>query len=299
MSVSAVKPPLWVWPARLAGLSALLLGLLLPGGYLWWRSVVAMPTEQLVEVKDLRPTMMLLPVGTFQMGSAEDDSSAFPDEQPRHQVEITQRFAISETEVTQAQYLAVMKENPSTFKDRDDWKKRPVEGVSWRGAIEYCNRLSVAVGLEQCYQVQGEKVTWTKGLGCRGYRLPTEAEWEYAARSDEGTQYAGSNQADEVAWFGEGPEKGGTHEVRGKKSNQWGLYDLSGNVWEWVWDSYDAYRAGSQKNPVGPLLGGHDPVIRGGYWANEAQSVRVADRGGHSPGARFQRVGLRLARSYP
>lgn len=298
MSLSAIKPPLWVWSARIVGLAALLLGLLLPGGYLGWRSVAGMPIKQVVSVKDLRPTMMVLPAGKFQMGSPEDDQTVIR-EYPRHEVELTQRLGISETEVTQAQYLAVMKKNPSHFRDRDGWENRPVEQVSWFDAIEYCNQLSVMEGKEPCYLVQGKRVEWPKGLACPGYRLPTEAEWEYAARADEGTEYAGSHKAEEVAWFGENEVRGSTHEVKGKKPNQWGLYDLSGNVEEWVWDLYNEYQSGPETNPVGPLLDGPFRMLRGGSWNTLARSVRAAHRSMFSPEGHYQGVGFRLARSYP
>jgi formylglycine-generating enzyme required for sulfatase activity len=143
-------------------------------------------------------------------------------------------------------------------------------------------------------------VKWPQGVDCRGYRLPTEAEWEYAARADEGTVYAGSNKAEDVAWFSKNSE-GETHEVKSKEKlpNQWGLYDLSGNVMEWVWDEYGPYKAESSKNPVGPLLDGSRRVYRGGSWDDVAGRVRVAYRSRLAPGYGGWYLGFRLVRSYP
>jgi formylglycine-generating enzyme required for sulfatase activity len=207
---------------------------------------------------------------------------------------------MSETEVTQEQYQAVMGINPSHFKDRKNWQQHPVEEVSWLDAVQYCNKLSVAEEKEPCYQIEGKQVKWAKGLACKGYRLPTDAEWEYAARAEEGTTYAGSNRAEEVGWFGEKPWTGSAHEVKRKKPNQWGLYDMSGNVWEWVWDEYSvAYKEGVQVDPTGPLLDGSLRVLRGGFWCSDAEGLRIADRGWGDPGLCGPTQGFRLSRSYP
>ena len=233
------------------------------------------------------------------MGSPANDPEGSSDERPQHEVEIRQGFAMSETEVTQEQYQAVMGINPSYFKDRKNLQQRPVENVSWLDAVQYCNKLSETEEKEPCYQIEGAQVSWAKGLACKGYRLPTEAEWEYAASAEEGTTYAGSNRAEDVGWFGEGTE-GSTHEVKGKKPNQWGLYDMNGNVWEWVWDEYaGAYKEGVQVNPIGPLLGGSNRVDRGGSWNSGGGGLRVAYRAGYDPGDRNRSLGFRLSRSYP
>ncbi len=290
--------PWWSWPARGVGMLLIVAAI---GGPVWlvhrW-SVKAMPRERRVEAPaeesaQLRPKMLVLPVGEFRMGS-----QALADEQPIHPVRISKPFAISETEVTQGQYQAVMGGNPSEFKDgADNWERRPVEQVSWLDAVNYCNRLSDKEGLSPCYVVQGAEVKW-EGLGCRGYRLPTEAEWEYAARADETTEYAGADRLDEVAWYG-GNSEGRTHPVGSKKANAWFLRDMSGNVWEWVWDWYaENYKEAGRQDPTGPA-GGSQRVVRGGSWSSVAGNARVANRGRAAPGYRVSNVGFRLARSYP
>jgi len=299
MVLTATKPPPWVWPARVLGVSALTMSVLWPVGYLYRQLVPTMPKEKVISLRELRPAMLVLPTGTFQMGRADNDTEKTSHaESARHQVEISRSYGISETEVTQGQYQAVMGTNPSQFQDQKDSANRPVENVSWQDAVEYCNLLSMMEGLTVCYEADGESVKWPSGLDCKGYRLPTEAEWEYAARAEEGTIYSGSNQPEEVAWFSKNSDSS-THAVKGKKPNQWGLYDLSGNVYEWVWDEYGTYPAGAQKDPTGPLLDGSKRVLRGGSWVNDARGVRVAYRVRVAPGLRNRIVGFRLARSYP
>lgn len=303
MATTATNPPWRVWPARVVSVMCLATSVLLIVWYIYQQSVAAMPKGQVASLSELRPTMLLLPAGEFQMGRAANDTPGdakrlYSDELPQHRVEITRAYAMSETEVTQGQYEAVMGANPSEFVGKDDSARRPVENVSWYDAIEYCNKLSEREGLTKCYEVEGKVVQWPQGLDCRGYRLPTEAEWEYAARADEGTIYAGSNKAEDVAWFSDN-SKNETHEVKKHEPNQWGLYDLSGNVWEWVWDEYGRYKTESSKNPVGPLLDGSRPVLRGGSWNQGAWSARVAKRFWLGPGGRFGSLGFRLVRSHP
>ncbi len=270
------------------------------GGLPWLlrrSSVSSKPRESRVEVvwgstSKLRPKMMALPPGEFRMGSPK-----FEDELPVHLVKIQKSFALSETEVTQGQYQAVVGENPSHFKDQPSWEQRPVERVSWLDAVKYCNKLSEKEGLAPCYEVQGEAVTW-EGLGCRGYRLPTEAEWEYAARADAATEYAGGGQIDEVAWYSQNAGKQ-SQPVGTKSANAWLLKDMSGNVWEWVWDYYtENYKDAGRRDPLGANSGSRR-VVRGGAWDYDAEYARVADRFGNAPGDRDKNVGFRLARSYP
>lgn len=303
--MTAPTPPRWVSPARALGVILVVTSALLPAWCVYSQSIAAMAKEQTVSLRELRPVMLELPTGVFQMGRAADHTVVDPrtlyaNELPVHQVEITQVFAISETEVTQAQYQAVMGTNPSHFAGKADSARRPVESVSWYDAIAYCNKLSEREGLTPCYEVAGRVVKWPQGVRCSGYRLPTEAEWEYAARAKEGTLYAGSNKAEEVAWFAKNSNSE-THEVKSpsKKPNQWGLYDLSGNVWEWVWDEYGEYKAAESKDPTGPLLGGSLPVIRGGSWNFTAPDARVARRHTDAPSFRFSYLGFRFVRSYP
>jgi len=288
--------PWWTWPSRLLGVALIVGGLLGPLWWLYQRSVAAVPRERWVETAplattNLRPKMLQLPTGDFMMGS-----KAY-NEQPVHQVEILRAFAMSETEVTQEQYQAVMGDNPSKFRDKTDSAQRPVELVSWLDAVKYCNKLSEKEGRAQCYQIQDDDVRWNDP-SCPGYRLPTEAEWEYAARADQDFEYAGAKELDRVAWYKDNAG-GETHAVRTKQANGWFLHDLSGNVWEWVWDWYgDTYHVASRVNPSGPAKD-HSRVLRGGAWPNKAVFTRVSARDGYAPSYLDSNIGFRLARSTP
>lgn len=209
--------------------------------------------------------------GCFEMGSARGED----DEKPVHKV-CVDGFWMGTFEVTQGEWEKVMGNNPSKFKGSD----RPVETVSWNDAQEYIARLNQ----------QTEK----------RYGLPTEAQWEYAARGgvkSRGFEYAGSNVVNEVAWYNE--NSGGTTIPVGRKlPNELGLYDMSGNVWEWCLDWYDQgyYRWGPSDNPAGPD-GGSLRVFRGGGWDSSPGSVRAANRGWDEPGGRFVDLGFRLVRT--
>ena len=200
--------------------------------------------------------------GTFEMGS--DDSEAFDDEQPVHS-ETVRDFYIGSTEVTQDLWETVMGKNPSYFKGGD----LPVEQVSWDDCLEFCKRLSELTG--------------------RKFRLSTEVEWEYAARGgnrSRGYKYSGSNDIESVAWYN-GNLNSKTHPVASKQPNELGLYDMTGNVWEWtsdLWsDNYSSNRGGSLR------------VCRGGSWHDDARFCRSACRNNGSPGSRYADLGLRLA----
>ncbi len=239
----------------------------------------------------LRPKMLRIRAGRFQMGSAD-----YPDEKPVREVIIQTAFEMSETEVTQAQYQAVMGRNPSVYSSDREAADFPVENVSWFEAVAYCNALSKREGRTPCYQVQDRNVTWPKA--CNGYRLPTEAEWEYAARVGQATEYAGSDDVKEVAWI-DSNSGSRPHRVGTKKANAWGLHDMSGNVWEWVWDWYaNSYKGAATTDPSGPSAG-DVRVLRGGSFFSGAVSARVADRRGYGPTFRVVDAGFRLARSYP
>jgi len=232
--------------------------------------------------------------GTFNMGSLTGGDN---DERPVHTVTVSS-FYLSRYEVTQQEWTAVMAVNPSYFKG----DKRPVEMVSWFEAVDYCNRLSRRDGLEPAYTISGSgndlTVTWNRDAG--GYRLPTEAEWEFAARGGNGSPgnftFSGSNNPDEVAWH-EANSGGSTQEAGTKKPNALGLYDMSGNVWEWCWDWFGIYPASAQSDPQG-ALSGSGRVARGSAWINSPQSTSSTFRSSVNPFRRNSSLGFRLARSF-
>jgi len=238
--------------------------------------------------------------GAFTMGSPvnedggegvvphyEDDCEDSETYETPHRVTITRAYCMKATEVTQGEWQSVTGSNPSEFKNCG--ANCPVEQVSWEDAVGFANALSRREGLPECYS--GSILT---GLGCRGYRLPTEAEWEYAARA--GTTGATDGNLDRVAWYDQNAG-GTTHPVRQKQPNAWGLYDMLGNVWEWTGDWYDTY-PGPVTDPTGPETGSYR-VGRGGSWDSESLSVRAEDRYIGSPNDRIGRIGFRLVRTVP
>ena len=247
---------------------------------------------------EVRPNLVKVPKGSFTMGSPAAESDRGTNE-VQHSVTLTTDFWMAESEVTQRQYRNLMGSNPSSFKMDD----LPVESVTWFEAVAYCNALSVKEKLPTCYQINGTTVGWADGVKCTGYRLPTEAEWEYAANpvTPPRTVYAGSDTVDGVAWYSTNSGST-THAVKTKTANGRGLYDLSGNVWEWVWDWYQAnYEALPATDPIGPTTKPSPEyrVIRGGSWSVTATFARVALRNYYAPAARTIGVGFRFVRSYP
>jgi formylglycine-generating enzyme required for sulfatase activity len=221
--------------------------------------------------------LKLLPAGTFTMGDAKGDD----DEKPAHQVTLTRPFYLGIYPVTQEQYERVMGQNPSCFKG----PRNPVESVSWEDAVEFCRKLSA--------------LPEEKAAG-RVYRLPTEAEWEYACRAGSKTQYCFGDDESRLgafAWYySNSGEK--THPVGEKQPNAWGLYDMYGNVWEWCADWHDAYPDGAVSDPLGPQQGS-SRVPRGGSWLDGAAHCRSAFRGRSLPSGRGNDVGFRVALSSP
>ncbi len=228
--------------------------------------------KQTFTVNGVSFTMIRVEGGTFTMGATkEQGSDAGDDEKPAHKVALSS-FSIGETEVTQELWEAVMGSNPSYFKS----SKRPVEQVSWDDCQEFINKLNDKTGKE--------------------FRLPTEAEWEYAARGGHRSQkykYNGSNSIGDVAWYIDNSGST-THDVATKLSNELGLYDMSGNVWEWCSDWYGKYIEKKQKNPKG-LQSGQARVGRGGCWGYSAWRCRPSYRNGFDPGGRYYILGFRLA----
>jgi formylglycine-generating enzyme required for sulfatase activity len=218
--------------------------------------------------------MVAIRPGKFVMGSP--DGKGDGTERPAHPVEITEPFWLGQTEVTQAQWQAVMGNNPSSFEGPD----RAVEHVSWNDATEFCKRLSDKTGMT--------------------FRLPTEAEWEYACRAGSTTAFSfGESDASlaEFAWF-EGNSQRSTQPVGTRKPNRWGLHDMHGNVWEWVndWYSHAYYQSSPSKNPPGPSSG-QERVLRGGSWLNYSNYCRSSNRVAGTPDVVVDYVGFRAART--
>jgi cysteine-rich repeat protein len=233
-----------------------------------------------------------IPAGTFTMGSPESEPGRGGDETQR-EVTLSRPFWLQTYEVTQSEYETAIGTNPSNFAQCGE--NCPVENVTWFEAIAYANALSELEGLQSCYSEAGEVIGDPDGdlYECAGYRLPTESEWEYAARA--GTTEAHYGDIDSIAWYlGNGGEE--THAIGGKRPNAWGLYDMSGNVWEWAGDWYGGSIEYEPRDPVGPP-GGEFRVIRGGSWRVDAPYHRSANTAGGRPDERYTDIGLRLART--
>ncbi len=233
-------------------------------------------THQRTEASDeTEKDMQFIKGGCFDMGDIFGDGSG--DEKPVHKVCVSD-FYMGKTEVTQKQWIDVMGNNPSKFKCDDC----PVERVNWDDVQDFMKKLNKATGMN--------------------YRLPTEAEWEYAARSGGSNEkWVGTGKESELgtyAWYS-GNSRSSTHAVAGKEPNGLGLYDMMGNVWEWCSDLYDSdyYENSPAKNPQGPSDGLHR-VIRGGGWRSKAKSLRTTERNYFDPSSKkFSDIGFRLARS--
>lgn len=223
-------------------------------------------------VSNLELQMVYMEPGAFMMG---DD-----DENPAYQVTLTKDYRIGKYEVTQEEYQSIMGNNPSEFKG----ERKPVEKVSWNDAVNFCQKLT-----------ERERAAGRLPSGYE-YRLPTEAEWEYAAsggNKSRNYKYSGSNDLNEVAWYYENSGQK-TYEVGTKKANELGIYDMSGNVWEWCLDWHETYPRGSVRTPQG-ALSGSCRVLRGGSWGSSASRCRVAFRNNNSPGFTHFNVGFRAA----
>ncbi|WP_308589737.1 SUMF1/EgtB/PvdO family nonheme iron enzyme [uncultured Prevotella sp.] len=228
-----------------------------------------------IPVKDgISIDMVRVEAGTFTMGATAEMKDPYIDEKPTHQVTLTNDYYIGKNEVTQALWQAVMGNNPSSFKGDN----LPVEKVSWNDCQEFISKLNRITG--------------------KTFRLPTEAEWEYAARGgnkSRGYQYSGSNNLSDVAWYYDNSGSK-THSVGTKQANELGIYDMSGNVWEWCQDWKGFYSSFSQVNPTG-ADSGSGRVYRGGSWSYFARLCRSSCRNSYSPDGRYSSLGLRLVLS--
>jgi formylglycine-generating enzyme required for sulfatase activity len=264
--------------------------------------------------------MVLISPGTFMMGSLSDEQDRDPDEGPQHQVTLTKGLYMGKYAVTLGQYVKFLestnKETGVDWNDNDcplsrsggsytlrgtfgqSWNQPMVE-VSWYGAAMYCNYLSEIEGLESVYNLD----TWEVDWNANGYRLPTEAEWEYACRAGTQTRFhwgddPGYTDIKDYCWYDGDNSPSGSKEVGQKKPNAFGLYDMSGNVYEWCQDWYGSYIDSSQTDPIGPNSGSNR-VLRGGFRDEDARNCRSANRSDHSPDTTNASIGFRLLRSNP
>lgn len=255
------------------------------------------------------PGFVLVKGGTFQMGSPDSESWRSADE-TLHPVTVSD-FYMGQYEVTQEEYTQLMGDNPSSFSGEN----LPAENMSWQDAIRYCNARSEAEGLTPAYTIEGPAVTWDRSAD--GYRLPTEAEWEYACRAGTTTPFntETSISAEEANYYGHYPymiednyfsqssldTKPGEYRqttvaVGSFSPNAFGLYDMHGNVGEWVWDYYGEYEIGNQTDPAGPPTGTHK-VYRGGGWNDFAKNMRSAYRAALAEDKGSFNIGIRLVRN--
>ena len=238
--------------------------------------------------------MVELPGGKFMMGSPDSDAAAPDDEKPQHEVSVSS-FRMATTPVTVALYSELMGQRERAAAD----DRLPVTDVSWHDAVEFCNRLSTRSGYRACYTRDGN--AWRCDWQADGYRLPTEAEWEYACRAGSTTRYSFGDDAaalGDYAWYHQN-SGGSVQPVAGKLPNAWGLYDLHGNVWEWCWDWYGPYVALASRDPREPAKSSGKRVLRGGSFAFPHVDLRSAGRGGGKPEHRDRGRGFRCIRVPP
>jgi formylglycine-generating enzyme required for sulfatase activity len=234
-------------------------------------------SDKIIKDCNVCPEMVIVPAGSYKMGA-----NSGGDEIPAHMVTFSRSFAIGKTEITQGQWKAMMGNNPSHFAKSGD--NFPVEQVSWNDAQEYIKKLNDKTGKQ--------------------YRLPSEAEWEYACRAGEMLEFCGDDNVDNVAWYrSSDPSKwhvgAMTHSIASKNPNSLGLYDMSGNVWEWVEDSYHANYSGAPDDGSVWTGDGERRVLRGGSWDFTPLNLRSVYRSAEDPSIRDKDVGFRVARTLP
>ena len=236
--------------------------------------ILGLPVEKAMDLGNgVKLELVLVPAGEFEMGSPEGEKGRDSDEGPVHRVRITKPFYIGKYEMTQDVWEKVMGNNPSNFKGA----RNPVEEVSWDDCQEFLRKLTA--------------------LGKGTFRLPTEAEWEYACRAGSRTRFCFGDADDglaDSAWHNSNSAEQ-TYPVGQKRANAWGLYDMHGHVWEWCFDWYsvDYYRQSAPNDPVGPPAGS-TRVLRGGYWSGRASHCRSAFRVHYGPASRYHTCGFRV-----
>jgi formylglycine-generating enzyme required for sulfatase activity len=265
------------------------------------------------------PKMILVEGGTYSMGT----STGGAEERPVHKVTVSS-FYICEHEVSVAEYQKFIGETGKSMPQPPDkewmethkytqmfyvssgkewwgWEPQyPMHHITWSDAVEYCNWISAKNGLEKCY-VKNADGGWNFDKSKNGYRLPTEAEWEFAARGGNkslGTKYSGSNNINEVAWYDETSKLAGPQNIKTKKANELGIYDMSGNVWEWCSDYYksDFYSTSPEKDPICTTVMPYR-VLRGGSWHYAADMSQITTRDGPKSGVTNYNYGFRLAKN--